>query len=47
MNCSQISTEISLSLVIISHGGWDSGEGRRVEKDRGSQESIIGPDRSN
>ena len=32
INWSQISEEIPLSLVIMSHKKWDSGEGRREKK---------------
>ena len=33
INCSQISTEIPSSLVIMSYSGWDSREGGRADKD--------------
>ena len=40
-NWSQISEEIPSSLVIMSHREWDGGEGRREEKDGGSQMSVT------
>ena len=43
MNCSQISAEIPLLLVIMNHRGWDGEEHRRAEKGRDSQESVILP----
>ena len=41
MNWSQISKEIPLSLVIMSHREWNGGEGRREEKGGGSQTSVT------
>ena len=41
MNWSQISKEIPLLLVIMSHREWDSGKGRREEKGGGSQMSVT------
>ena len=40
-NWSQISEEIPLLLVIMSHREWDSGGGEREEKGRGSQTSVT------
>ena len=40
-NWSQISEEIPLSLVIISHRKWDSGEDEMGEKDGGFQISVT------
>ena len=41
MNWSQISEEIPLSLIIMSHRKWDGGEDRMVEKDGGFQTSVT------
>ena len=41
MNWSQISEEIPLLFVIISHKEWDSGEGGSEEKGGGSQISVT------
>ena len=41
MNWSQISEGIPLLLVIMSYREWDSGEGGREKKGRGSQTSVT------
>ena len=41
MNWSQISEEIPLLLVIMSHKEWNGGEGGMVEKGRGFQTSVT------
>ena len=41
MNWFQISEEIPLLLVIISHRKWDSGEDGMGEKGGGSQMSVT------
>ena len=41
-NWSQISEEIPLSFIIMSHRVWDGGEGGSKEKGGGSQTSITG-----
>ena len=41
MNWSQISKEIPLSLVIISHRKWDGGKDGMVKKGGGSQTSVT------
>ena len=40
-NCSQISEEIPLLLVIMSHRAWDGREDWIGEKGKGSQTSVI------